>query len=218
MSMYPSPYLPPGVQQYYSAPVDPLRHAKRASLLMFIIGPLILLGGTCMLSVPAIIRMAPPGAETDQMLQTIHEETHGHIELFSEGGAVAIVLGLGIVILGFFVRRGGSRSCTIGAAVMGLLAAWFLLNLLGCVVMGNIAGVFLSLILVGLFSATVIWLIQAIRASATIHLAQQQYAAQYWQYQQTMQAYANGGYGYGAAPSPPPAPPAQEPPQDPNGN
>jgi MFS family permease len=217
MSMYPSPYHPPGVQQYYAAPIDPLRHARRASIFMFIMGPLIFLTGTCMASVLPIIRMAPPSPDTDRLLQTASEQTHGHPEIFTATGVLLLLLGSGMLVLAFFVRRGGRRSCTVGAVVMGLLAVYFLLNLLSSVVMGNIFAVVFSLLMIALFSMTLIWLIQAIRAAGTIQLAQQQYAAQYWHYQQTMQAHANAGYGYGQPPqASPPSPAVQQPPQNPN--
>ncbi len=43
-----------------------------------------------------------------------------------------------------------------------------------------------------------VWLLAAKRARPNAALAQQQYQAQYWQYQQNMQS-----YGYGQQPPPP---------------
>jgi hypothetical protein len=44
----------------------------------------------------------------------------------------------------------------------------------------------------GVLVLQLVWLISALRAGSQLAMAQQQYQAQYWQYQQNMQAY--GGY------------------------
>lgn len=220
--MYPPPYTPPQMP-YYAAPVDPLAPAKRASLMMFIVGPLIVLMGGCMLSMPPILRISP-SPEVEQMRRQVEQELHAPLEtVFTRYGAVMVVLGLVILTLAFFVRRAGRTSTVISCVLIGLLGLYSVLNVAGSLLMGNIAGACMSVLMVALFGLMLVWLIQAAIAAGNVHLAQQQYAAQYWQYQQTMQAYANSGYGYGypsqapppAAPQPPPAQPpsdAQPPP------
>ncbi len=210
--MYPSPYLPPGVPQHYAAPDDPLRPAKRASLVMFIMGPLILLGGTCMMAVPAMLRAAP-SPEVEQLRQKLQAQSHMNMDtLMFNTGAVAAVVGLTLLLTGFFVRRGGKQSSIFAFATVFLTDAYLITNMLGCLVLGNVPAACMSALMVGLFSVLLVWLFQAIRASKNVALAQQQYAAQYWQYQQAMQAYAVSGYGYNQGQVPPPIPSQQPPP------
>jgi hypothetical protein len=215
--------MPPGVLPYYQPPIDPLGPAKRASLLMFIMGPLIFLAGACLVSVPSMLRVMPPNPQLTQTMQQLDEELHGDVDAkLMIGGVFSAVVGVAMLILAFFVRRGGRTACILGAVLAGLLGVWSVMNLLGGLLMGNVGGVCMSALMIASFGLMIAWLIQAIRASGRVTLAQQQYAAQYWQYQQTMQAYANAGYGYGVPPQgqvpvapaafqPPPPPPTAQP-------
>ena len=54
----------------------------------------------------------------------------------------------------------------------------------------------------------VVFLVGALRALPRMGMSQQQLQAQYWQYQQNMQAYG----GYHAPMTPPPPPPSSSPP------
>src|SRR5690349_12897507 len=47
MSQNPSSYLPPTGYSYGMSPDDPLSHARRAGILMIVLGILMLLQGTC---------------------------------------------------------------------------------------------------------------------------------------------------------------------------
>jgi hypothetical protein len=210
--------MQPGVPQYYAAPFDALLPAKRASLMMFIMGPLILLTGACMASVPSMVHMVPPTPEFTQAWQQMEDQLHGNAEIkMIAGGSVSAVIGLAMLILAFFVRGGGRTACIFGTTLVGLLSLYSAMNLLAGLFIGNIPGVCMSVLMFALFGLTLAWLIQAIRASRNVSLAQQQYAAQYWHYQQTMQAYANAGYGYGVpSQGQPPVPQTQIAPPPPN--
>jgi hypothetical protein len=210
MSQYPSPYTPPPWQMNYgynAQPQDLSRNSRRASTLMFILGGLILLLGSCnaisSLVVPAEValqrqrEMFPTNSPMPFSAETM--------KAISVGSAVVMMLvGAGLVSLGTGVRRGG-RGSTVTALVLGSI----LLVFLGLVtLLSLLAGLAVPLLfsvscvagpaaaMVGLL---VFWLIGAMRASANWSAAQQQYQAQYWQYQQNMQQ-------YGIPPAPPNTP------------
>ena len=118
------------------------------------------------------------------------------------------------------MRRGGIGS-TVAALVLALVLLMILgLALLAMLILGLSQPIMFAMAcLPGIPFAMLIllcvWLVGALRATRQTSLAQQQYAAQYWQYQQNAQAH--GGYGYAApqqplSPLPPPSIPPQSPP------
>ncbi len=227
MSQYPSPYYPPNVSLNYAAPPDLLAPARRASVLMWILGPLGMLLGTCFISMPMILRAAP-GPQADQMRQQFSEAAHAPIDVvFPVAGVICLIPSVLLIVLGFFVRR-GRRGPTLSASILvGLMTGYWLIN--------TVAGLFsqrldaksgfaicMGLGIVSVFGLLLSWLVAAFRVSGKVATAQQQYAAQYWQYQQNMQAYAQQqqqGYptspyapqGYATASEQTPVPPAAPP-------
>ncbi len=216
--MYPPPYQGPPMPQYYGAPVDALRPARRASLLMFIVGPLILLMATCLFSMPAIMN-ASPTPQVEQLRSKVAAQTSVSFDTLCRAfGAIVCVPGLLILVLAFFVRTGGKVATILSAVVVGLVSLLLILETIGGLVQASDPNALMGLCVLVPCTAVLIlqfvWLIQAAVASGNVQSAQQQYAQQYWQYQQTMQAYANAGYGYQTQPqaSPPAAAPASVPP------
>src|SRR4051794_20268969 len=225
MSQFPQTYPPPT-----SGYEDPLSPAKRASILMIVLGALMLLYGLCNGMSTFIIDNAQlekqmnmfskePSPFSPQTMRTI-------TVIFS-----ALVMGVGIFMLSTAgpVRRGSSLAITIAligviilCAVLGLFTV--VMALAGFVMPAAFVGVCVCAIPTALFGLLLVWLFQASRAGGRIQLMQAQYQAQYMQYQQMMQQYGQAGYGYGypAPPAPPQQPqpqqsqPQQSPQQDPN--
>ena len=229
----PSPYggPPPGVYgEYLSGGVAPV--ARRAGLLMFITGGLMMAAGACNSLSLVLTSTAQMSANFEQQRTAIAQAggSPPSVEAFRIMGLVMaglmLAVGVAVVSLGVGVRRGG-RGATIAALILsGLLSAGCGLLLLVALVMGLgappmlIAGCMLVVptALLGLQTA---WLIGAVRhrpaaGAASAGTAYQQYAAQWYQYQQAAQAYG-GGYGYGAPTAAPvePPPPEQLPPASP---
>src|SRR5439155_16270224 len=107
MSQYPSPCSPPPQPQYYGylpPPQDPLLAAKRASTMMFVLGPLVVLAGTCIALFSFAISTVQLPAEQQQMLQQLESKTgvsaHG---FFLTTGILLLVPGLLMILLAFFV-------------------------------------------------------------------------------------------------------------------
>jgi hypothetical protein len=209
MSMYPQPYYAPQMPQYYGAPVDALRPARRASLLMFIIGGFMILMSTCIFCSPMIVN-AFRGPQADQARATVEAGSPWSFNAtcYVEG-AITGIPALGFIVFGIFVRRGGRTSTIISCVLVGLLSLFLAASTLSNLVMmgdpTHAFGACFGAICCAFTILQFVWLIQAAMASGKVGLAQQQYAAQYWQYQQTMQAYAKAGYGYQTTQQPPAA-------------
>jgi hypothetical protein len=199
MSQYPFPYTPPNVSPSYGAPANLLGPAKRASIMMFILGPLLMACGGCVLSLPALIKVLPPENSRQMMeqMQNSHIPEAMFIPVVIVSGILLLLPGLTLTILGFFVRKGGAIPAVISMVLVGLILLYnvgsLVMALLHVTDANGASSACVDVIAVGIFGTLFLWLLQAARASSSIKLAQQQYHAQYWQYQQNMQAYM--GYG-----------------------
>jgi hypothetical protein len=208
MSQYPSPYYPPSVHPQYTAPVDLLAPARRASIMMFILGPLLLSCGGCFIVLPLMFSMVPP-EQLQPTLDKLREKFQMDPGLVMRVvGAIVALPGIALLILAFFVRRGGRVSIALSMVIVGLILLKSLIEIPLTLLhpdpdaIGGLCGDVFSL---GIFGLLFAWLLQALRQSSNIQLAQQQYAAQYWQYQQNMQAYsAYTGQQLPPVPQPPP--------------
>ncbi|HSV14434.1 MAG TPA: hypothetical protein VLI90_09250 [Tepidisphaeraceae bacterium] len=215
MSQYPSPYSPPPQYPggYYPAPPDPLAPAKRASLMMFILGPLVILAGTCLSLFASALNQVTLQPDQQQAIDQVEKTTGvpAHT-LFMAAGVVMFVVGLLIVVLGLFVRRGGMGATITSCIVTALILLWLGMNLLGAALhpMGASAGlgICFGVGIFILFGGLLALLVAAARAARGVAAGQQQLQAQYWQYQQNMQSYG----GYHAPMTPPPPPPPSAPP------
>jgi hypothetical protein len=201
---YPSPYPPANFPMNYAAPHaawgDPLRPAKRAALIMFILGGLGLLCGVCLgiVAVVPIQQMAaqqgqalpplPPGVTWDLMQQTM--------------GVFAVVAVIGSVlqmVVAFFVRRGGAAATAVGLVLTILwLLVWAAIIVMAVLSRQGMTNVVANLIPGSAFLLQLLLCIQAQRASAQVAQWQAAYQAQYWQYLQQQQAYQMGAGPGGA--------------------
>jgi hypothetical protein len=213
LSQYPSPYTPPtpepGYYGSYGYP-DLLAPAKRASILMFVIGGLSSLCGVCVLGLGALVPMDQLNSpEMAEMQRKMAEVGISMRALFIVAGIVMLLPGLLFTVLGFFVRRGGRGAIITSIVFTSLAILWFALNAIVTAVSSRneppsqvVGGVCVSGIALALTILLLAWLVQAIRNSSQIGMMAAQQQAQYWQYQQ-QQYYAQGGYGAPAGPYPP---------------
>lgn len=210
MTYQPGPY-PPQYQNPYPYPpgygYDPMQAmltpARRAGLLMIIMGFLMLACSLCCIGVVLI----PPEQLQEQLTQmesrsgqatplTAEELRMGSIAIM----VVLIGLGLPTIIVGFLVRRGGGASITVGIVLSILLLVLVGLYLVAGVVRGGgaadlVVGLCTMILPVTFIVLQLVWLVQAMRARGAIQAMQTQYQQQYWQYgqqQQQMYGYAPG--------------------------
>jgi hypothetical protein len=244
VTQYPSPYSlppPPDFGAYHQA-ADVLAPARRAGVMLFVIGGLFAAfalcnGGYALVVSPEEIRRsmelmqsagAQPSPFTPETLRTINVVS----------AAVILALGLGFILLGVFVRRGSTAAAVTAVILAGLVEALFLLMLLASLLTAAASPVLglgvacMMSIPAALLGTLIVLLVQALRAAPRADALRQQMHAQYWQYQQQQAAYAQppppgygpaggyGGYGaYGQSQQPPvqggygyAAPPPQSPP------
>jgi hypothetical protein len=244
MSQYPSPYSPPPVPpnygydfSYYQPQQDVLAPARRASVIMFVMGGLLAIGGLCCGAVGA---MAP----LDQIMSqnpTLSSTPGVTPELMQVGvivmGVFSLLFGMALLVLGYFVRGGGMAPVVTSIVVVGIVVLlgglMVLLGLLELSRGGSRPEMFISLCMyvlpLVLLIVLLAQLIQAAKMSSRVAMMKSQYQQQYWQYQQQQQMYQAG---YVAppppmqqadatppppVPPPPPAPPSDTPsPGDPN--
>jgi hypothetical protein len=219
---YPQQF-PPDFSQYQPVS-DPLAPARRASIILFVLGGLCVMGSGCIgvaawtlpmdemlakakLTLPA----PPPGMTMSQFLQV----------MYTGIAFLGICFGISLVVVGLFVRR-GSRAASITAIALCIPAALFFLCNLGSVFSqsaGNplilVIGLCATFVPFGLLVLTCVWLIAALRQLPSVQFAQQQYQMQMWQYHQQQAAahqqptpppVSNDPWqrGYGMTPPPPP--------------
>jgi hypothetical protein len=223
---YPQQYPPPSYPQAnpYAPVDDPRAPAKRAGILMIVLGALTLLCGACLgiaswgLSLPeAASRMTP---EQARKMQMIEEQLHISPSALLAGMAiVALVMSVVYIVMGVITRNGGFVSVVSSIVLVSITIAIAAFLGLSSVLQAELVSACVCGIGVALFVLLLVWLIQAARAAGKITSMQQQYQQQYAQYQQMQQQYGNAGYGqqqYGYGYPPPPAPGTQaQPPQQP---
>lgn len=233
MTYNPPPYQPPQGPLGYSQPQpmpggyppDLLAPARRAAIMCWVLGGLGLLCGVC---VTGVAFLAPLDSIEPQIRASVPPErlqALGNIDLikffrivYGVTGIIAFLLSALLVGLGAFVRRGG-KGAVVTTLVLLIAVELFcaLVILVGLVqaVTGTPAaliGILIWLVIAAAVGATILWLVQALRAGGA---AAQRMQAYYWQMQQqqAFQPQPGYGYGYGYAPPPPPtnAPQQQSP-------
>ncbi len=216
---------------YYAAPqpmqADPRAPAKRASILMFVVGAMALLFGGCMGFTAAMLPRLRDMPEVRQTLATLESQAGVSATTLIIIAAVLFgVIGLAQIILGIFVRRGGLVIAIVGIIFTSLVLIYMCINLaISIITPGQLGGACMSVVVAAVFVAQLILLIQACRNAGQVRWMQQMYAGQTaWPQQQAPYAQqpvdppgVNYGYGYGA-PQQQPARPAtpQQPPQPPD--
>jgi hypothetical protein len=223
VSQYPSPYQPPPPQQqppYYGAPPQTpaqlLAPARRAGILMIVLGVLGVMAGLCMAGVSAFVGSGqaatdPQFREFQAQVQEIESKSGLSAQtVFLVMGAVPLAVGALMGGMGFFVRGGGLVPVVLSMTLTGLLVLVFAFLVIAGLIQGGASGN--AQLLVGtvcvyglplaMMILLIVWLIQALRASTRLDLAKQQFQAQVWQYQQQQQMYRQPGPGTGMGPGP----------------
>ena len=199
---------------------DPLAPARRASVLLFILGFAMMALSVCNMVRISTISQAQLEAQMkliqpDQALP-FSFQTLRIVTLVIEG--VIVLVGLILLALGVPVRSGNPTATTVAMILTGLILLLMLFGLLislvGLVISPLLGGTMLCTIIIPLvlFGLLFFWLIQAMRAARAAKTATQQYAAQYWQYYQQQQQQPAYGYGPYAPPMTPQQPPMIQPP------
>jgi hypothetical protein len=226
---YPPPYTPPPIDYRAWGTPQTSSAANTAALWQAIVGGLLFLGSACFLSAVWIV--------PEKILQQAIEQQHiqlGSVDNMSAAQMLRLgmtvilglgtILGLSLLILTYFVRRGGKTSAVFSMVLVGLFELFVLLNFLGAFLQFGSPQAILSLLLNGgllaLGATTLIKLAAALKSNPAQMQAMQQ--AYYWMMQQQQQSGTGApGYGYGQvpppsqtggfipAPPPPPPPPAQ---------
>lgn len=228
MSQYPSPYSPPPVPpnggydfNYYQPQQDALAPARRASTMLYVLGGLILLPGFCCFAMgfalPAMMAQQP-AVFSEVRASGMPAETVQTTLMVAAGAALFV--GVLMIVLGRFVRRGGMGAAVTASVLVVLVFLYLVVNGLSIVLMSGklppaqvVLGLAMTVLGLVVFGMLIVWLIQAAMAAPRVAMMQIQYQQQYWQYQQQQHAY-QAGY---PAPPPPPVAPAQSPsPGDPD--
>lgn len=244
MSQPPFPYspqqFPPDFSQYQAAP-DPLAPARRAGVMLLIVGALMIALGTC----GGMVGFMIPLDQLNQVIAQSHVDTAqfppgmAPAEFMRDAliGAAVLCVPLGIVtiVAGLFTRRSARWAIISGIVLCALPLLYLVFSMLTALARGTmnpqmlVSSLCMICIPAALLTLTLIWLIAALRRFPGIQYAQQQYQWQMWQYQQQQAAYqqnpvalppaappatANDPWqrGYGMTPPPPPRSNAPPPP------
>lgn len=203
---------------WHAAP-DLLAPARRASLMMFLIGGFLLLGGLCMGVAGALFDQFPAEQreEIDKKL-----EAQG-LDFKTQAVTMAVVMGtpgLALFVLAFFVRRGGFGSAVTAMVVASILAMLAGLSLVGNglqAVSGNSSAALEACMMLGLLSALtllIIFLVQALRAASQAAVMRSHFQQPMWPYAGQPPMHPQGFYPPPMPMSPPASPPNYPPPQD----
>jgi hypothetical protein len=201
---------------------QPHAAGRAAALWQLILGALLFLSGSCVVTAVAVV--------PDDVMNKAIEQQHTVLPPFGNMSpaqelrlgmsiisGVMIVAGGVMLLLAFFVRRGGRVSTVFSIVFTSVIALILLVNFVsGLIQLAGNPQVILPLALFGgilaLCAVTIAKLVAALRSSGSVQMQAMQ-QAYYWmmQHQQT------GGYGYGQNPGgPPPPPPAAPMPPGPN--
>lgn len=187
-SPYQIPVVPP--TGYWLGPIDELlAPARRAGLLMIILGSLSLLGGVCMLAVLALpvdqllrdsnitpADIANTGFTPQQFIKVL-------VVMMS---SIFVGVAITMLIMGFLVRRGGAASAIVSLVLVSLLALLLALQTLvqGIRVLSGdprmIASVGITLLILAVLVLLIVWLVGAIRAAGSLKQLKQQQLAQWY--------------------------------------
>ena len=179
MTQYPSPYSPPpagyGMSYGYGVPEDLLAPARRAGLLMIILGALTIVVGLCMglcsVMLPQMLDQMQPDQRDmfDQMQQRIPFSLSTFLLIMA---IMMLAVGIIYIILGLFTRRGGMGIVITSIVLTTLVTLFLLISTVGSLFQPNgAAGACMSIVVLGLFILLLVWLIQAARRDQTAELA-----------------------------------------------
>lgn len=200
MSQYPWIYQPPQSMPSGYDPAEPLlTPARRAGLLSIIMGVLMILLGGCVGALAAIpLDQFPP--ELREQIEQQERQLGGDVRVSLQSlwliAAVAMLFpGVLMIVLGFFVRRGGIGpvvSLLVLIILLILLTAPTLFTGLGGLQAGNPAALMaicMVAVVLALLGLEIWFLAGAIRAAPQIWMIRTQHQSQMWQYQQNQQQF-----------------------------
>lgn len=225
MSQYPGPYNAPpppyGLPQAYApyGSPDPLRPARAASILMFIIGGFFLLCGACFTLGSFVPFDQLPPEQTEQLGQLQEQVSALGVSLkqfFIIAGIMLLVPAVIYVVLGALIRRGRLWVVITSMIVASLNILFVLFQLFGGIRQAmqdprGVVGLCMAVIPLALLGLLMYFLVGAARSAGQVEAMRQAQQNQYWQFQQNQQTY--GQPGYGAPPMQPPPPPPPPPDQ-----
>jgi hypothetical protein len=186
-----------------------------------VLGGILTLFGTCIGSVVWLIPDDVLGKVVQQQAANL-PPMNGYspiqvMRILSAVTASAMLLaGILLLVLAFFVRRGGRMSAMWSIVANSVIGVFMLMDLLAGVAQGGVRfAIFPLLILVGLLAlngTTIAKLVGSLRSSGDAQIRAMQ-QAHYWmmQQQQSSGAFGQSGYGYGQSAVPPPPAPSPGP-------
>lgn len=207
-------YQPPYTPQYsaytgYNPIVPLLAPARRAGVLIIVLGALTILSSACFGVMGAFWTEISREMTTEQIAQFTKLEAEGGIamaKLIYVFAAGCGFLGMLYIVLGILCRSGNLVVLIVSMIPLVLTILYLLGTLLFAP--GIESGILFMLVGIPHLLAGM-WLIQAMINSSKIREIQLQQQMQMWQYQMQMQQYQMGGYQYGQPNQPqPPADPS----------
>jgi hypothetical protein len=225
----PPPYSPPMVDPRSWAMAQPHAAGRAAALWQLILGALLFLSGSCVVTAVAVV--------PDEVMNKAIEQQHTVLPPFGNMSpaqelrlgmsiisGVMIVAGGVLLLLAFFVRRGGRISTVFSIVFTSVISLILLINFVsGLLQLAGNPQVILPLALfagiLALCAITIAKLVAALKSSGSAQMQAMQ-QAYYWMMQHH-QAGTYGQGGYGAIPGQipgrdAPAPPIAPPPPPPN--
>jgi hypothetical protein len=183
VSQYPQPYPQPPFPGVPYAPggrpgPDPRKAARRASVLMWVLGALGVLFGLFMAALLQpmmewVLANPPPGqeAQVEQAREQLRQlEAHGGVSVGTQllvGGIATIFVGGLMGVLAFFVRGGSRVASVLSTVLTGLVLAYLAVSTVLSIAMNGpqaLLGACVLLVPVGLMVLLIVWLIQSLRA------------------------------------------------------
>jgi hypothetical protein len=215
----PPPYSPPVVGPDAWSYFQPNAAGRVAAMWQLILGILMFLGGTCIVT-------AVWALPDDKLTETVRQQgapipAVGGLSPaqvlrmgYSVASAAVLIAGGLLLLMTIFIRRGGKASTICSIILNSLIALVLAVNMFATLVQiaaNPLAAIFAVLICAGMLALcgiTIVKLVASLKSS-TAAQAQAMQQAYYlmMQQQQAAPGYGQGGYGYGQAYSPPQNPP-----------
>ena len=214
MSQYPppyppSPYVQPPIDFSHYQPPDLLVAARKAGLLVIVLGVLFALFGACNGGQALIMSpedMAAQQAELQKAGFPAESSFSPQAIRIMNGisGTLILLLGLALIVDGVYVRRGSGVATITGLILTGFLGVitggLVLVFFIAAFAMPLIAGLgCMFTVPLGLMVWAFVLLIAAARQRPQLAAAQQHYQAQFYHHQQQQQQPFGYAGGYGAS-------------------
>lgn len=216
-----SPYNPPNVPGYYAsgfpyAMHDPFaqlrRPAKISGIAMIVFGSLLCVCGVTGVTMSFFpieqILSQMPGAQ-EQLSQIMQDSGMSVGRMLLLNGISNTVMGLPVLVLGVFVRRGGTGWLIASLVVVLLLSLLLLVSAIGSLRAGP-ANACVGFVFVAAVVCIAVGLILALRNNGRIREMQRQMQMQMYAQQQYQQQQMQRANPRGQSPNPPTNPPTPQ--------